>query len=124
MAPSARLRAGSGTTSDSSYSSIAPKPLHWAQAPRGLLNENRAGVTVAAGVSQALQAGNRVNRSRSVPEASGGCSTTAIPSPSWNAVAIDSVRRPATEASATSRSTTTSSSSARVRSSAGGSSSR
>ena len=35
--------------SDSSYSSVAPKPLHWLQAPRGLLKEKSAGVTVAAG---------------------------------------------------------------------------
>ena len=30
--------------SASSYSSIAPKPLHVSQAPRGLLNEKSCGV--------------------------------------------------------------------------------
>ena len=65
MAPWARLqRRGRQTTSDSSYSSTAPKPLQSGQAPRGLLKEKRAGVTTAAGVSQALQAGDSVKRSR------------------------------------------------------------
>ena len=50
--------------SDSSYSSVAPKPLQVEQAPRGLLKEKSAGVTVAAGVSHALQAGYRVKRRR------------------------------------------------------------
>ena len=111
---------GSGTISDSSYSSTAPKPLQPAQAPRGLLNEKRAGVTDAAGVSQALQAGNSVKRSRPL-----SCSATATPSPSWNAVAIASRQRgPADSALAVSRSTTTSTRSAAVRSSPAGSSSR
>ena len=47
--------------SASSYSRVAPNPLQVGQAPRGLLNEKSAGVTVAAGVSQALQDGVRVS---------------------------------------------------------------
>src|SRR5829696_6682374 len=64
IAPSARLFAGSQTISDSSYSRTAPKTVQLEQAPLGLLNEKRAGVTGTAGVSQVLQAGNSVYRSR------------------------------------------------------------
>ena len=119
MAPSARLRPGSGTTSDSSYSSTAPKPLQAPHAPRGLLNEKSAGVTVAAGVSHTLQAGQRVKRRRPP-----SCIASAMPSPSWNATATASESRPSDAADPPRRSTTTSSSPARVRSSDGGSSSR
>src|SRR5882672_9070337 len=119
MAPSDRLLSGSQTIRDSSYSSTAPNPLQLEQAPRGLLNENSAGVTVTAGVSQLLQAGNSVKRSR--PSSS---NTIAIPSPSANAVATDSARRPAEPGSATSLSTRIRSSPVRVRSSLAGSSSR
>ena len=66
--------------SDSSYSSTAPNPLQLAQAPRGLLKENRAGVTVAAGVSQALQAGKPGEPERRPAVAPSR--TTAMPSPS------------------------------------------
>src|SRR4051812_39137034 len=86
IAPWTRLFRGSQTIRDSSYSSTAPNPLQLEQAPRGLLNEKSAGVTVAAGVSQLLHAGNSVKRIRSA------CNTTAIPSPSWNAVAMASQR--------------------------------
>ena len=51
--------------SDSSYSSTAPKPLHAAQAPRGLLNEKSAGVERRGGrVALAAASGCSVNRSR------------------------------------------------------------
>ncbi len=74
MAPSESARLGSGTISDSSYSSTAPNPLHAAQAPRGLLNEKSAGDGARAGVSHALQLGCSVNRSRPA-----SCTTTAMP---------------------------------------------
>src|SRR5918999_3884761 len=100
MAPWVRLFSGSQTINDSSYSSTAPKPLQLEHAPRGLLKENNAGVTNAAGVSQLLQAGNSVKRVR--PEPVSGCSTTAIPSPSSKAVATASVSRGADDGLATS----------------------
>ena len=59
----------------------------------GLLKEKSAGVTIAAGVSQRLQAGSAVNRSR--PAEPSPSSTIAMPSPSWNAVATASAIRPA-----------------------------
>ena len=114
---------GSQMISESSYSRTAPNPLQLEQAPRGLLKEKSAGVTVAAGVSQLLQAGNSVNRVRPVVGCP-PCSTMATPSPSWKAVASASVSREAEVGPPSSRSTITSSSSTRVRSSRAGSSSR
>ena len=53
MAPSSQAPVpGRSTISDSSYSNTAPKPLQLEHAPRGLLKEKSAGVTVTAGVSQ------------------------------------------------------------------------
>src|SRR5215204_2388486 len=106
MAPAARLFSGSQIINESSYSSTAPKPLQLEQAPRGLLKEKSAGVTVAAGVSQLLQAGYSVNRSR--PNVSWQ-RTRATPSPSWKAAARASCRRDAEEAPHSILSTTTSS---------------
>ena len=74
---------------------------------------------MAAGVSQALHAGWRVNRSLPLSR-----TAMAIPSPSWNAVAMASAIRPAAAGRASRRSTTTSSSPVLVRSSRSGSSSR
>src|SRR6476661_8212577 len=118
MAPRARVRDGSGMISDSSYSRVAPNPLQAEQAPRGLLNEKSAGVTVAAGVSQRLQAENSVKRS--LPAS---CSARATPSPSPKDAARDSASRDGASGPAVKRSTTTSSSLLWVRSSFGGSSS-
>src|SRR5690349_22185318 len=74
-------RPRSGTMSDSSYSSTAPKPLHPGQAPRGLLKEKSAGVGAGAGVPQLEQVGCSEKRRREPFD-----SARATPSPSLNAV--------------------------------------
>src|SRR5712691_11738177 len=89
MAPWARDRPGSGTTSVSSYSSPAPKPLHPGQAPRGLLKENSAGVSTGPAVPQREHVGCWEKRRRDPLS-----SATATPSPSLNAVATASASRP------------------------------
>src|SRR5437763_958743 len=93
--------------SDSSYSSTAPKPLHPGQAPRGLLKENRIGVSAGAAVAQCEHVWLSEKRRRSPFS-----SATATPSPSLNAVATASASRPRFPSEAGSRSTTTSTSSA------------
>src|SRR5256885_15946990 len=75
--------------SDSSYSSTAPKPLQLGQAPRGLLKEKSVGVSTGAAQPQAEQAGGSEKRRRSPL-----LRASATPSPSLNAVAIASARRP------------------------------
>src|SRR5207244_604326 len=45
--------------SDSSYSSTAPKPLQAGHAPRGLLKENRIGVSAGAAAPDQHPAGRR-----------------------------------------------------------------
>src|SRR5256885_9009518 len=87
-APWARVRRASGTISDSSYSSTAPKPLHAGQAPRGLLKEKKLGASAGAGVPQEEQVGCSEKRRRSPLS-----SVTATPSPSLKAVATASVSR-------------------------------
>src|SRR5581483_6711518 len=95
--------------SDSSYSSVAPNPLHVGHAPRGLLNEKSCGVGAGARVPSYGHSKRSVKRSRtplgdasadatgpSAPgtELAGGTpvappsprSTTHSPSPSANAV--------------------------------------
>jgi len=93
---------GMGTMSDSSYSRTAPKPLHPGQAPRGLLNENRIGVSAGAAVPQFEQVGWAEKRRRSPLS-----SATATPSPSLKAVATASASRPRVASEAGRRSTTT-----------------
>src|ERR1051325_3945530 len=51
--------------SDSSYSSTAPNPLHPGHAPRGLLKENRMGVSAGAAVPQLEHVGCAEKRRRS-----------------------------------------------------------
>src|SRR3989442_14115649 len=75
--------------SDSSYSRTAPKPLHPGQAPRGLLNENRIGVSAGAAVPQFEHVGWDENRRRSPLS-----SATATPSPSLKAGATPAASRP------------------------------
>src|SRR5260370_7347182 len=75
--------------SDSSYSSTAPNPLQPGQAPRGLLNENRIGVSPGAAVPHSEHVGCAEKRRRSPLR-----SATATPSPSPNAVATPSVGPP------------------------------
>src|SRR5438128_7376826 len=87
--------------SDSLYSKTAPKPLHPGQAPRGLLNENRIGVSGGAAVPQLEQVGWAEKRRRSPLS-----SATATPSPSLKAVATASASRPRVASDAGRRSTT------------------
>src|SRR5438093_7137402 len=102
-APWASDRFGSGTINDSSYSSTAPKPLQVGHAPRGLLKENRVGVSSGAAQPQAEQAGCAEKRRRSpVLRAS------ATPSPSLNAVATASASLPPCSAVAAERSSSSS----------------
>ena len=116
--------------SDSSYSSTAPNPLHRGQAPRGLLNEKSCGDgagrhRAVVGTLETLgePCGTRRERAsaapawdRASPPAAPRSSTrtTHVPSPSRNAVATASARRPATFESAVSLSVTTSNSAAPV----------
>src|SRR5438309_11159461 len=88
-APWARLLRVSGTMSDSSYSSTAPNPLHPGHAPRGLLKENRMGVSAGAGVAQCEHVGCSEKRRRSPVS-----SATDPRSPSLNALAAASASRP------------------------------
>src|SRR2546423_7825689 len=88
--------------SDSSYSSTAPNPLHPGHAPRGLLNENRIGVSAGAAVPQLEQVGCAEKRRRSPFSRA-----TATPSPSLNAVATASVRRARVGSDAAQRATLT-----------------
>src|SRR4029077_11185201 len=88
--------------SDSSYSRTAPKPLHPGQAPRGLLNENKIGVSGGAAVPQFEHVGGDEKRRRSPLS-----SATATPSPSLKAVATASASRPRVASDGGSRSTTT-----------------
>src|SRR6478672_3827263 len=62
IAPSRRVRDGYGTMSVSSYSSVAPKPLHRLQAPRGLLKEKSCGVGPGARVPSLAHSYRSVNR--------------------------------------------------------------
>src|SRR5213082_2295763 len=96
------LLRGSGTISDSSYSSTAPNPLHPGHAPRGLLKENRIGESAGAAVPQLEHVGCAEKRRRSPFS-----SAIATPSPSLKAVATASVRRPRFGSDADRRSTTT-----------------
>src|SRR2546427_3612814 len=106
--------------SDWSYSRTAPKPLQPGQAPRGLLNENRIGVSAGAAVPQFEHVGWDENRRRSPLS-----SATATPSPSLKAVATASASRPRVASEGCKRSTTTRTSCAsRTRCSASGGSSR
>src|ERR1051325_9606929 len=63
--PAAIERRGSGTISDSSYSSTAPNPLQMGQAPRGLLKEKSAGMRTGAAQPHDEQAGGSEKRRRS-----------------------------------------------------------
>src|SRR3954471_18057887 len=100
IAPSRREREGYGTISDSSYSSVAPKPLHRSHAPRGLLNENSCGVGAGARVPSLAHSYRSVKRA----DATGllptlGTSTGSVnmmtqsPSPSRKAVPTASGKR-------------------------------
>src|SRR2546423_1759945 len=77
---------------DSSYSSVAPKPLHRLHAPRGLLNEKSCGVGVGARVPSFAHSKRSVKRHGPAGWLKGGEVTgsvkgmTASPSPSRNAV--------------------------------------
>ncbi len=119
MAPSRSDRSGSGTIRDSSYSSTAPNPLQPGHAPRGLLNENRPGVSGIEAVPQSVHRGCCEKRSRSSP-----ARTSAMPSPSANASASESASRARTVGAKRMRSTTTSAPSRSKRASAGSSSRR
>src|ERR1041384_2045803 len=67
MAPSRSDRDAYGMISDSSYSSVAPKPLHRLHAPRGLLNEKSCGVGDGARVPSLGHSNRSVNRALRVP---------------------------------------------------------
>src|SRR5204863_6939004 len=101
-APPASDAVGSGTISDSSYSRIAPKPLHVGHAPRGLLKENSVGVSTGAAQPHAEHAGCSEKRRRSPL-----FNANATPSPSLNAVATAAASRLRLSSAAAIRSTIT-----------------